>query len=353
MRGLGIDIGTTNIKVVELAGSLDEIKLENYGILETYGYLERPNAAIQTSYFKIVEEITTDLLKKLFLALKPKTKRAVLSLPIFSSFVTTIELPFMEEKELAKAIPFEARKYIPLPLEEVEIEWTILSQEKNVQEKNEKIISKSQILLIALPKELIEKYKKIAKNLDLNLISLELESLAIHRSLISGKQESPILVMDIGTQSSNIIIFDKGYLMSNENLNVGGAELTYLIAQGLGISQERAEEFKRLRGLKGESQEREIVNLLLPMLDYFANEIKRAINIYAEKTNQIIEKVILIGGTANFPGLEEYFQEVLNLKVEKGWPFAKISYQSFLEPLLKEVGPLLTIATGLAMRAII
>lgn len=347
MRGLGIDIGTTNIKVVELSGSLDEIKLENYGILETYGYLERPNAAIQTSYFKIVEEITTDLLKKLFLTLKPKTKRAALSLPIFSSFVTTIELPLIEEKELKQAIPFEVRKYIPLPLEDVEIDWTVISQEL----KEEKV-PRSQILLIALPKELIEKYKRIAKNLGLDLVALELESLALLRSLID-KKDSPILVIDIGTQSSNIIIFDRGFLVSNENLNVGGAELTHLVAQGLGISQERAEEFKRLKGLKVEPQEMEIVNLLMPMLDYFANEIKRAIDLYKEKSQRNIEKIILAGGTANFPGLEEYFQQLLNLKVERAWPFEKIKYQSFLTPLLKESGPLLAIATGLAMRAIL
>ena len=70
MRSLGIDIGTTNIKAVELNQSGDKIRLENYGLLETYGYLERPNAAIQSGYFKIVEEITADLLKKLLLFLR-------------------------------------------------------------------------------------------------------------------------------------------------------------------------------------------------------------------------------------------------------------------------------------------
>ena len=344
MRSLGVDIGTTNIKMVELSSSGNEISLENYGVLETYSYLERPNAAIQSSYFKIVEEITGDLVKKLLSTLKPKTRRSVISLPIFSSFVTVFEVPFQEEKEISRAIPFEAKKYIPLPLEELTIDWAIIGEPeaaaKNVGAK---------ILLIAIPKELIQRYQKIAKESGLDAVAFELESVALGRSLV-GQEKSPVLILDIGSQSSNLAVIDNGYLVSNESLTTAGAEITHILAQGLGISKERAEEFKRVKGFNVTPQEAEVVNLMLPIIDYFGSEISRAMNIYKERTGRDIKKVLLAGGTANLPGLDGYLSQALNLDAKKAWPFNHISYQQFLEPLLKEIGPSLSVATGLALR---
>lgn len=343
MRCLGIDIGTTNIKAVELSGSGSEVALENYGVLETFSYLERPNAAIQSNYFKIVEEATTDLLNKLFLTFKPRTKKAILSLPTFSSFITVFEIPFQDQKEIERAIPFEAKKYIPIPLEDLEIDWAVISSSQN-----EKIL-KSQILLIAVPKELIARYKKIAKAVNLDVVALELESVALTRALV-GQDKSPFLIMDIGSQSSNLSVIDNGYLVSNENLTIAGAEISHTLAKGLGVSQERAEEFKRVKGFNVDQSEAEVVNMMLPIVDYFGNEITRAINIYNGKTNKQIKRVILAGGTANLPGLDGYLSQTLGLNIEKAWPFGKIKYQPFLEPLLKEIGPSLSISVGLAMR---
>jgi len=344
MRSLGVDIGTTNIKMVELSSSGNEISLENYGVLETYSYLERPNAAIQSSYFKIVEEVTSDLVKKLLSTLKPKTRRSVISLPIFSSFVTVFEVPFQEEKEISRAIPFEAKKYIPLPLEELTIDWAIIggpeAAVKNVGSK---------ILLIAIPKELIRRYQKIAKDSGLDAVAFELESVALGRSLI-GQEKSPVLILDIGSQSSNLAVIDNGYLVSNESLTTAGAEITHVLAQGLGISKERAEEFKRVKGFNVTPQEAEVVNLMMPIIDYFGSEITRAMSIYKERTSRDVKKVMLAGGTANLPGLDGYLSQALNLDVQRAWPFNHISYQQFLEPLLKEIGPSLSVATGLALR---
>jgi len=344
MRSLGLDIGTTNIKIVELSSSGNEISLENYGVLETYSYLERPNAAIQSSYFKIVEEITGDLVKKLLATLKPKTRRSVISLPIFSSFVTVFEVPFHEEKEISRAIPFEAKKYIPLPLGELTIDWAIIGEPEAVA-KN----VGTKILLIAIPKELIQRYQKIAKDSGLDVVAFELESVALGRSLV-GQEKSPVLILDIGSQSTNLAVIDNGYLVSNESLTTAGAEITHVLAQGLGISKERAEEFKRVKGFNVAPQETEVVNLMLPIIDYFGSEISRAMNVYKERTSRDIKKVMLAGGTANLPGLDGYLSQALNLDVQRAWPFNHISYQQFLEPLLKEIGPSLSVATGLALR---
>lgn len=343
MRCLGIDIGTTNIKAVELSGSGTDVILENYGVLETYGYLERPNAAIQSNYFKIVEEATTDLLNKLFSTFRPKTKKAVFSLPTFSSFITVFDIPFQDQKEIERAIPFEAKKYIPVPLDDLEIDWAVINSSQN-----EKVV-KSQVLLIAIPKELIARYGRIAKSVGLDVVALELESVALTRALV-GQDKSPLLIMDIGSQSTNLSVIDNGYLMSNENLTLAGAEISHTLAKGLGISQERAEEFKRVKGFNVDQNEAEVVNMMLPIVDYFGNEINRAIGIYNGKTNKQIKKVILSGGTANLPGLDAYLSQSLNISVERAWPFTQVKFQPFLEPLLREIGPSLSVSVGLALR---
>lgn len=345
MRTLGIDIGTTNIKAVELSGTLNNIILENYGILETYGYLERSNAAIQTNYFKLVEEITTELLKQLFSAFKPKTKRVFFSLPVFSSFITNFDLPFTNNKEIVQAVPFEAKKYIPVPLEELEINWMVIA--KIVDGVKEK----SRIVLVATPKELIQKYQHIAQALELNLMGWEIEGFSLARTLVA-EDKTPTLIVDIGTQVTNLFVIDNTFLVNFESLNIGGAEITHIISQSLGVTQERAEEFKKIKGFKVNPEEMGVVNVLMPIVDNFGNEILRMIDIYREKNNRQIEKVILTGGTANMPGLAEYFTEFLNLPVEKAWPFKQIKYQQFLEPLLRDAAPFLSIAAGVAIKGL-
>jgi type IV pilus assembly protein PilM len=346
MRFLGVDIGTSNIKVVELSSSDKGPVLENYGILETYSYLERPNAAIQTSYFKIVEKITADILKNLFREMKPKTNNAIFSLPIFSSFVTVFSLPLTDEKEIEKAIPFEAKKYIPMDLKGLEVDWAVIKKSNNLKKgKN----GKSEILLVGISKELIKKYQNISKLAELDGEGFELESVAFARSLIKDEKE-PIVIVDIGSQSMNIITIDNGYLVANENLQTAGAEITHVIARALGVSKERAEEFKRIKGFNVEPQEAEVINLMIPIIDYFGNEIGRALRIQKEKSGKNVKKIILAGGTANLPGLDKYLSDYLGLPVERAFPFANIQYDSFLEPLLREVGPILSCAVGLAMR---
>jgi len=345
MRVLGIDIGTTNIKAVELSGTTDNIVLENYGILETYGYLERNNATIQSNYFKLVEEISVDLLKKLFLILKPKTKHVVFSLPIFSSFITQFELPFTEKNDIAKAVGFEAKKYIPVPLEELEINWMVTEQSENGGKK------KSDVVLIAMPKELIEKYKRISNNLNLNLLGYEVEGLSLVRSVIKGDRRTTLIV-DLGTQITNFHIIENGFLTNYESLNIGGAEITHVISQSLGVVKERAEEFKKIKGFKVGPEEAGVINILMPIVDNFGNEILRMMDMYQQKNNRKIERIILTGGGTNMPGLIEYFSEFLNMPVERVWPFNGIHYADFLEPLLKDVAPLLAVASGAAIRAL-
>jgi type IV pilus assembly protein PilM len=344
---LGVDIGTISIKIVEITNFEKKPKLKNYGWLETYGYLERLNDTIQTSSLKILEKDATKLLKFLLSQIKPRTNQAVASLPSFTSFITLLEIPLMPATDTAKAVVFQARQYIPLPVSEVTIDWL-----KVGEKEDEEGIKKQQILLISVPNEHIKCYRSIFKNAGLNLIALEIESFSLARALV-GNDPTPTILADIGGRSTNIAVVDQGFWKYNGRTDFAGGSLTQTIASSVNIDVRRAEELKKRRGLLGTRGEYELSTLMFPYLDVIIQEIRRVRDIYKKEYHGKIERVILTGGGANLLGLEKYCSDQLGLPSVKGAPFNKISYPAQLEPVVGDLGPCLAVAIGLGIREFI
>lgn len=347
---LGVDIGTTSIKLVEmskdgLAGTRPTLK--NYGILETYGHLERVNDAIQTSNLKMIEETTAELLKILLHNTQIKSKKTIASIPAFSAFTTLLDIPLMPRDDLAKAIYYQARQYIPLPLSDVSLDWTVVGEQETPEG-----LRKQQVLLISVPTETIRKYQTIFKMAGLNLIALEIETVSAARSLI-GNDSILTLIVDIGARSTNISLIEKGLLKSSVNIDIAGANLTQAIANGLNINVRRAEELKKTRGLEVVGAETNLPTLIFPFIDAIINEVKRVIEMSERNYGRRPERVILSGGEANLAGLRKYIEEQLSLPVLKAEPFNKINYPSDIEPLMRELGPILTVAIGLGIREMV
>lgn len=344
---LGVDIGTGSIKVVEISKGQKQPKLENYGILETYGHLERLNNAIQASGLKIMEKETAELLKTLIKQLKVKSSRVVASMPVFSAFITLIEIPQMSEVDTAKTISFQIRQHIPLPVSEVAIDWI-----KAGEKEDESGFIKQQILIISVPNEQIKRYRTIFKLAGLKLKAVEIESLSLIRAL-AANDPTPTLIVDIGARSTNIAIMNKGFLKYNYQTDFAGSSLTQAIASGLNINIKRAEELKKQRGLLAAGSEYELSTLTLPFLDVIISEVKRA-QANCEKNQEFkIERVILAGGGANLLGIDKYFEQQMGLPTVIGNPFSKIEYQAKIEPIVKELGPSFAVAIGLGIREFI
>ncbi len=341
---LGIDIGTTSIKLVELCKTKRKIELTNYGILEKYGHLERINDAIQTNAFKLLEESTALLLKELIEKSKTKNRQAYMALPSFSGFISLMELPEMADKEIAKAVHFQAGQYVPMPLQETTLDWQLI----------ERANGKVTILLMAVPTDIIKRYVHSAELAKINLRGLELETMATAR-LLGKKEKSPVALVDIGGRSTSISIMDKGVLRMSHNVDTAGGDFTQVISSGLGIAPLRAEELKRAYGLNIQARgDVKITDLLMPLLDVIKRETEKAINNYFIKTKRKIEKVILTGGGANLQGLEDYYSQRMALPVIKGDPFSwgLISYNPKLAPVIKDVGPSLTSACAVVFKDI-
>ncbi len=348
---LGVDLGSTSLKLVELR------RERGSPFLVTYGYAERAMGDIVRGNPEEVQIRTVELLKKLCKKAGVSTYKAVTALPNFAVFNSVISLPVMAKKELASAIYWEAKKFIPIPIEEVILDWKIIEEvskeivpgaEEALKEKKAAGAKIFRILLTAASKTLVKRYVEIFKLANLQLLALETEAFALARSLI-GKEESPIMIIDTSAVTTDIIIIERGVPVLNRSINVGGVTLTRAIANCLNIDLKRAEQFKRDIGLTGSSR---IPTMIEQTLKPVVDEISYSLKLYQEQTGQLVEKVIISGGSAFLPNLAEYFTKILNIKTFIGNPWARLSYPLDLTPALEEIAPRFAVAIGLALRGI-
>jgi type IV pilus assembly protein PilM len=346
-RVLGVDIGTVSLKIAELSKRAGAVTLENYGLLETKGYLERGNEAIQTSSLKLVERDVAGLIKTLLQEIKPKTKIAFASIPTFAAFTTTFEMPLLSYQETAKAVTFQARQYIPIPISETAVEWI-----KTQEFENQRGQRYQRILITAFPNEVIKKYRAIFKMSGLTLNAVEVENFSLVRALMTSAAP-PTLLMDIGAESTTFTIAEGTNLQYLGQTDYGGVSLTQAAARSLSISSRRAEEIKRRRGLIGGAGEYELSTVLLPFLDVIIQESSRVRTEYERIYGRKIKRFVLIGGSADLPGIERYITSQLGFYAEEPLLFANIKYPVALEPAAKSLSRTLPIAVGSALKGFI
>ena len=327
---LGVDIGTANIKIAQISHR------QNSMLLDTYGVVNCPYKLGDKDNDLAIEQMAK-ILKTLMQKAGATTRRCVISFPNSAVFTSVITLPKMNKKELSSAIEFEARKYVPLALPEVDLSSVILSGEQPEAENY-------QILLTAVPKQITQNYARMFSLAGLKPEIADIEALALLRSLV-GNASMNCVIIDIGAKSTGLDIIEQGFLRLSRNLNIGGDTITDKIAQSLDISKFRAEQFKRDFGV---SDVTFIPDAIKPVLNIIKGEVKQFLNIYQTQNTQV-EKVILVGGGANLPGIVNFFAD-LKVKVELGDPLKAVSYGKSLEPVLKRCALSLPIAIGLALR---
>jgi type IV pilus assembly protein PilM len=340
-RVLGIDIGAFAIKIVELSKEGEKVKLENYGFLESKFLYEKPFRIFEENVLTLSTSDIAFAITSILKEAKITTKIANFSLPDFSSFFTTFSLPPMGKDEIASAVNFEARQHVPLPISELALDWISIGPNE-LQGRQKEI----KILLVAIPKRVVEQYQQIANLANLQLKNLEAEVFSLTRSLIPNK-EGTFCLVDIGAESTTCSIIEKGALSISHSFNTSGNDLTKELANQLNLDLGKAEQLKLKYGLSLEGKA--IAKVLQSVLDSIIIETERIIKHFHQKEGKIVEKIILTGGTANLKGVQEYFKEKLKKEVEIGNPFSKIIYPQLLDKKLKELGPALAIALGVGL----
>ena len=348
-RYLGVDIGTTSMKVVEVEQGDQLPRVTNYALLESQASLTRANTVFQTSTLKLFEDEIAEFLRVVVKKMQPSTTEVIASLAGFSAFTTVLNLPEMTDAELKKSMAFQVRQYIPLPVSEVAIDWVKVGSYTDDQG-----FKYDQIFLISVPQEQIRKYQGIFKTAGLNLRALEVEGLSLARSIV-GTDPTPTIIVDIGSRSTAIAVIEGGRFKFSAQSDFAGASLTTALSESLNINPLRAEEMKRERGIVGTGPNYELSTIMMPFLDAIMNEVKRVQFNYTGQfpTARPIERIALSGGGANLLGIEKYWAEQFGLPVVKASPFARFEYPQNVEPLVSELNPMMSVALGLALREFI
>ncbi|MFH1509954.1 MAG: type IV pilus assembly protein PilM [Candidatus Nealsonbacteria bacterium] len=347
---IGIDVGTSYIKVVEVSRFGNRRKLENYGSLSAEVLYKKPFRTFDKNTLLLSSEDIARAIRAILQEAKIKSKQAIFSIPDFSTFFTNFELPQMSEEELVQAVKFEAKQHIPFPLSEMTLDWKIM-EDKELIAQNKKMT----VLLAAVPNEVINQYNEIAKLAGLELYSLEAEVFGLIRALVPEDNVIPQAIIDIGAQSTTCSIVDRKNLYTSHSFDVGGNELTNIISRSLSIGYKEAKEIKESRGLLGgkiENSDKELKSIISPLMDNIIREIEGIFHGFYIKKRREVKKVILAGGTALLFGLKEYFEENLKVEVEVANPFSNVFYPPILEDTLKEMGPSYSIAIGSALRGL-
>lgn len=347
-----MDIGTATAKVVEISKRKDRFRLENYGILQTTGYLEHPNQALQSETLKLDESGAARVLQTLIRETGFSTKTALVSIPAFSSFVTVLDMPLLQPAETRQAVEFQARQVIPLAPSQVSLDWSKIEETEN--ERGQKF---QKILLIGIPNEVIELYKRILKGAGLHVFGLELDVSALIRSFVQPLQltqntidKRPTLFLDMGALATNIFVFEGDALKYSGQTSRGGLYLTHGLQESLGISMTRAEDLKRRRGLLGSAGELELSTLLLSFLDVIMEEVRNVKETYERRFGRKVEKIVLAGGGANLSGIFQYVNQQMKLPVSPCQTFLDIEYDPALEPVVKNLSNEFAVAVGVARR---
>jgi type IV pilus assembly protein PilM len=343
---LGIDIGTATIKVVELEKKDNRFNLLNYGLFELKGSTSTTGVAGQ-NILKLPDDEIIWGLKEVLSKAGIKSRNVIASIPSFSTFSTIIRMPYLSENELARAIPMEAKKYVPIPLDEVSMDWSIVEATQNKNDPGKPMVD---IFIAAVPKGETDRYQKIMHGAGLNLKAIELENSALIRGLV-GNDLSPVAIINIGGRSTSILIVSKGYERIGHNYEVGGFEITKSIARSLNVSPEKAEELKKKMGLS-QNDGNIIQQAMASLIDMMVFETNKTIANYEESSGQKVAKVMLVGGMVNMPNFLNYFKQKLGREIFPGNPMARVVFPQGLNPAMGEIASTFAVATGLAMREV-
>lgn len=341
---LGIDLGSSSIKVVQLK------EQKGAPILVTYGELQLgPYAGVEMGRATNLEP------SKLATALKDiikesgvNTKSAGVAVPYSSSFVTVITLPTTDQSQIGAMIPIEARKYVPVPINQVVLDWSVIPDKKG-KDTPLANVGRTRVLLAAIHGEVLNKFRTIMELASLQTSFNEIEAFSTIRSVVERPADS-LVVVDIGATTTKLYTVSDGVVQATHSISVGGHDMTTVLSKSLEIPIVEAEEIKRQVGLLAKDNPRIERAFSFP-LERITVETRRFLDAYERLPGASpIAYVILSGGGSALKGIDAYMHEITGRTIVRANPFAKVAYPAFLEQTLKDIGPSFAVAVGVALR---
>lgn len=347
---LGIDIGSSAIKVVQIK------RKRGRAVLETYGELALgPYAGIEVGRATALEAPKiAEALKDILREAKTSTTICGAALPLSSSLISFITVPPVAEKQLSEVVSLEARKYIPVPMNEVLLDWSIIPREDVFSEDDETSKKTPQkipqdVLVVAIHNEYLNTYQTIMNSSGVVPSFYEIELFSSIRAVIDQGVQ-PIMIIDMGARSTKLYIVERGILRSSHIINKGGQDITLAIAQALTVPVAEAENMKRVHGLSGGPEHKELTEIVTVNLDYIFYEANATLLAFQRKYNKNVAKVIMTGGGVLLKGMQDLAKLSFQSEIIYADPFGKLDTPAFLAEQFKTAGPEFSVAIGVALR---
>lgn len=348
---VGIDIGTSAIKVVEIKKKEGKAALETYGAISLGPYAGVEIGRVTNLPVEKISEALIEVLKQASVA----TPISAIAVPVQSSLIFTISLPNnVIATDMKSVVETEARKYIPVPMDEVSLDYFVLPhKEPSFEEANnpDHPISndKTEVLSVAIQNEAINKLRTVESQSKINADFFEVEIFSSVRANFEHEL-SPVLLIDFGASRTKLALVEFGMVKSYHSINRGGADISNSIAQSLGMTFEKAEELKKEFGLFENPIEKEMGQIIRSHVDYIFSETNNVLLGYEKKYGRTVSKIIFTGGGALLKGLVEVGGSNFRAPVSVGHPFNKVKAPEFLKKVLETTGPEFAVAVGLALR---
>lgn len=333
----GLDIGFSSLKVMQIDASGRHHRVVGYGV----GNFE--SGVIKNGVIEDVEALAKaafELFSKNIIG-NINTRRLVMTIPTAHSFTRAISLPrITNKKELAEAINLEAEQYIPMPLDQLYMDFSIIRQTDK----------ETEVLAVATPKNIVDSHMDFARVLGLEPVAIETTISSAGRLFVHAERSDvPTILIDFGSVSSDITIYDKTLVVTGTTSS-GGDNFTEHIAEALGVTKQEAHVIKTKYGLTVSKKQKEILAGLQPVLDELVKEIRRMIRYHEERSGSKtkIAQVVTMGGGANMPGLSEHLTNLLRLPVRMCDPWQHLEFAGLQPPNAAEKSMYVTVA-GLAL----
>jgi len=334
----GLDIGRSFIKIVQLKNQGGK-KL----LVSAFSFPTPSGGMVSDSPIE---------LKKVSESIKAAVKQAkvdgnVCNVSIIESQTVTrlVQFPNLTDKELGAAINYEADKYIPLPIKEVNLQYKIVVRYPVGSESG----GKMDVLLVAAPKRVVEKYLTVIREAGFKLAAIETESSAIGRALASGV-EAAVVIVSFGSASTEVVAVRQGSVIFTRSIATGGEALTRAVMAEFNLQHSQAEQYKHSYGIMENQLGGKVANVLKPVLEVIIGEIMKAVEFSKTHMKETqLARIVISGGGAYLPGLTEFITRRTSLEVSLADPWGGFVQDGFVLKVPGQ-GGFYTTATGLAIR---
>jgi type IV pilus assembly protein PilM len=312
-NAFGLDLSDLSVKVVQMKDGGKGKEVTGFNSVDI------PQGSIVDGEIEIPENVVRSIEKALETAgpKKIKSKKVICSLPETKAFLRIISLPEMKENEVQEAIKWEIEANIPMAVEQVYYDWQIIDKSLN-REKG-----KMDILVVAFSKKVINQLLETLELAGLDVVGMEIESIAQARSLLREDDDRTSLVVDLGDRRTSLLVLIANVPCFTSSVPISGSGMTDSIAKMLGVNFEEAEKTKLAYGIGSVSQQDLIFRSVKPILDGLANEVEKTIDFYLSNLNYStsVDRIIICGGGSNMQGLVPYLSKRLNREIELGNPW--------------------------------